>query len=63
MRSISHHIMPLVIINLGHGPTNTQTQTHTHTHKYTHRHTRTHTDTHTNTDDPLRNNFKKPGSH
>ena len=41
--------MSLVIINLGHGPTDTQTQTHTDTRKkrHTHRHTRTHTDTHT----------------
>ena len=30
MRSISHHITPLVINNLGHGHTHTQTHTHTH---------------------------------
>ena len=38
--------MPLVIINLGHGPTDTQTQTHTDTHTHTHTHTHTQTQTH-----------------
>ena len=48
MRSITHHIMSLVIINLGHGPIDIQTQTHidTHTHRHTHSDTHAHTDTH-----------------
>ena len=53
MRSISHHIIPLVINSLGHG--------HTHTHTHTHTHKHTHTNMHT--DDLHRINFKKPGEH
>ena len=45
MGSISRHITPLVINNLGGGHTHTLTHTHANTH----------------TDDPHRFNFKKPG--
>ena len=36
MGSISRHIMPLVIISLGHRHTQTDVRTHTHTHTHTH---------------------------
>ena len=46
MRSISHHIMPLVNSLRGRY-TCTHARTHTHTHTHTHKHTQTHTHTHT----------------
>ena len=54
---ISHHIVPLVINDLGgrhtdrhaHTHTHTHTRTHTHTHMHVHTHTCTHTHTHTHT--------------
>ena len=39
------------------------TQTHTQTHAHTQTHTLTQINTRTHTNDPRRNNFKKPGSH
>ena len=45
MRSISHHIMPLVMNSIGGGHIHMQTHTHIHTH----------------TDDLHGINFKKPG--
>ena len=65
MRSISYHIMPLVINNLEHGHTNTHTHTHTHIHTHTHNtHTQTHTThTHTNTHNYLlKSNTKAMGT-
>ena len=52
MGSISHHITPLVINDLGGG------HTHTHTHAHTHTHTQAHIQTFVD-----RSNSKKPGAH
>ena len=71
MGSISHHITPLVIINLGGGHTHihTYTRIHTHPHARTHaltharKHTHTHTHTHTHIQTFVdRSNSKKPGA-
>ena len=51
MGSISYHIMPLVINNLG-----AVTHKHTHTNTHTHTHTQAHIQGLL-----YRNNFKKPG--
>ena len=62
MRSLSRHIMPLVINSLGGGHTHkdTHTKTHTHTHKNTHTHRHTDTQAYRCSH---RNNFRKPGAH
>ena len=49
MRSISHHIMPLVMKRIGGGHTHANTHTYTHTHIHAH------------TGDLHRIDFKKPG--